>query len=106
MKLIFPNLQNDEGKTICQLFAVDFLTFLRNQGIIIKKVDLNNMVSEIDGSIDLDKYFNEYLDLIITESLQSYNYTSKLIGRGKVDIAKKVNNPKKISDFTNLNFLI
>jgi hypothetical protein len=58
------------------------------------------MVSEIDGSIDLDKYFNEYLDLIITESLQSYNYTSKLIGRGKVDIAKKVNNPKKVSDFT------
>lgn len=100
MKLVFPNLQNDEGKTICQLFTIDFLKFLRDRNVIIKNVDLNNMVSEIEGSIDLDKIFNDYLDLVFTEGLQSYHYTSKLIGRGKVDIAKKVSNPKKVSDFT------
>jgi hypothetical protein len=100
MKLIFPNLQNDEGKTICQLFAVDYLKFLRERKVVIKNVDLNNMTSEIEGSIDLDKSFNDYLDLVFTEGLSYYHYTSKLIGRGKVDIAKKVSNPKKVSDFT------
>lgn len=100
MKLIFPNLQNDEGKTICQLFTIDFLKFLRDRNVVIKNIDLNNMVSEIEGSIDLDKSFNDYLDLVFTEGLQSYHYTSKLIGRGKVDIAKKVSNPKKVSEFT------
>lgn len=101
MKLIFPNLQNDEGKTICQLFTVDFLKFLRDHhGVIINKVDLNNMVSEIEGAIDIDDSFNDYLNYVFEEGLLSYRYTSKLIGRGKVDIAKKVNNPKKVSDFT------
>lgn len=41
MKLIFPNLQNEEGKTICQLFAVDFLKFLQEKkDAKVKMVDL------------------------------------------------------------------
>ncbi len=100
MKLIFPNLQNEEGKTICQLFTVDFLKFLQEKGAKVKMVDLNNMVSELEGAVDLDKSFDEYLNKVFGEGLLSYNYTSKLIGRGKVDIAKKVSNPDKVSDFT------
>ena len=100
MKLIFPNLQNEEGKTICQLFAVDFLKYLQDSGIRIIMVDLNNMISELESTIDLDKTFDSYLNKVFDESLQSYNFTSKLIGRGKVDIAKKVTNPKKVSEFT------
>ncbi len=100
MKLIFPNLQNEEGKTICQLFAVDFLKFLQEKGAKVKMVDLTNMVSELDVAVDLDKSFDEYLNKVFEDGLLSYNYTSKLIGRGKVDIAKKVANPDKVSDFT------
>lgn len=100
MKLIFPNLQNEEGKTICQLFAVDFLKYLENNGIKLKMVDLNNMVAELEDTIDLDENFNNYLNKVFEEGLLSYNYTSKLIGRGKVDIAKKVGDPNKISEFT------
>ncbi len=102
MKLIFPNLQNDEGKTICQLFAVDFLKFLQeNKNVKVKMIDLNIMVSELESAVDLDKSFDDYLiNKIFGEGLLSYNYTSKLIGRGKVDIAKKVSNPDKVSDFT------
>jgi hypothetical protein len=100
MKLIFPNLQNEEGKTICQLFAVDFLKFLQEKGNKVKRVDLTNMVSELEGAVDLDKSFDEYLNKVFEDGLLSYNYTSKLIGRGKVDIAKKVANPDKVSDFT------
>jgi hypothetical protein len=100
MKLIFPNLQNEEGKTICQLFTVDFLKFLQEKGAKVKMVDLNNMVSELEGALDLDKSFDEYLNKVFDDGLLSYNYTSKLIGRGKVDIAKKVANPDKVSDFT------
>lgn len=100
MKLIFPNLQNDEGKTICQLFAVDFLKFLQNNGIKVKMVDLNNMVSDLEATVDLDKGFEDYLNKVFEDGLQSYNYTSKLIGRGKVDIAKKAKDSSKISEFT------
>lgn len=100
MKLIFPNLQNEEGKTICQLFAVDFLRFLQDSGTKVKMVDLNNMISELYGAVDLDKSFNGYLDKVFQEGLLSYNYTSKLIGRGKKDIAKTVKDPNKISEFT------
>jgi len=100
MKLIFPNLQNEEGKTICQLFTVDFLKFLQEKGAKVKMVDLNNMVSELEAAVDLDKSFDEYLNKVFDDGLLSYNYTSKLIGRGKVDIAKKVANPDKVSDFT------
>src|SRR3990172_12844112 len=91
MKLIFPNLQNEEGKTICQLFAVDFLKFMKEKGNKVKMVDLTNMVSELEGAVDLDKSFDEYLlEKIFEEGLISYNYTNKLIGRGKKDIAKTV----------------
>lgn len=101
MKLIFPNLQNEEGKTICQLFAVDFLKFLQEKkDAKVKMVDLTNMVSELEGAVDLDKSFDEYLNKVFEDGLLSYNYTSKLIGRGKVDIAKKVSNSDKVSDFT------
>jgi hypothetical protein len=100
MKLIFPNLQNEEGKTICQLFAVDFLKFLQDKGAKVKMVDLTNMVSELEGAIDLDKSFEEYLNKVFDEGLLSYNYTSKLIKRGKGDIAKKVKDMNKVSEFT------
>ncbi len=100
MKLIFPNLQNEEGKTICQLFTVDFLNFLRKKGTKVKMIDLNNMVSELEGAIDLDKCFDEYLNKVFEEGLLSYNYTSKLIKRGKGDIAKKVKDINKVSEFT------
>lgn len=101
MKLIFPNLQNKEGKTISQLFTVHFLKFLQDdKGIKIEMVDLNNMVAEVEDTIDLDDCFNDYLNEIIHEGLLSYHYTAKLIGRGKFDIAKKVSNGAKISDFT------
>lgn len=100
MKLIFPNLQNEEGETICQLFAVDFLKFLQSKDMKLKMVDLNNMVAELEGTIDLDKNFDDYLNQVFKEGLVSYNYTSKLIRRGKGDIAKKIANPDKVSDFT------
>jgi hypothetical protein len=100
MKLIFPNLQNEEGKTICQLFSVDFLNFLQKKGTKVKMIDLNNMVSELEGAIDLDKSFDEYLNKVFEEGLLSYNYTSKLIKRGKGDIAKKVKDMNKVSEFT------
>lgn len=106
MKLIFPNLQNDEGKTICQLFAVDFLTFLRKKDVNILKVDLINMECVIDNSINLDDVFCKYIDSIIFDSLKSYSYTIKMLKRGKTDISKKVKDTKKskrsnkISQFT------
>lgn len=99
MKLIFPNLQNQEGKTLCQLFVVDFLRHLRdNMNTTIRRVDLNHMVSEIAEDLDLDRAFKSYLeDVVFKESLEVYPHTEKMIRRGKVDLAKKA---KKLDAYT------
>lgn len=84
MNLIFPNLQYSEGKTISQLFTVQFLSFIRdNKGIEIKNVNLIDMKAEIAGDIDIDKIFNEYLRNVFKESLEIYHYTTKMLRRGK-----------------------
>ncbi len=85
MNLTFANLQYSEGKTISQLFAVTFLSFLRHEkGITIRGVDLKNMVAEIAEEIDTDQIFSEYIDYIIRNSLETYHYTKKMLRRGKV----------------------
>ena len=99
MRLIFPNLQTQEGKTICQLFAADFLRYLHDKkGVTITHVNLNHMTSEIPEDLDLDDIFEAYLeDVVFKESLEMYPYTEKMIGRGKVDLAKKA---KKMDEYT------
>ncbi len=97
MRLAFPNLQYQEGRTISQLFTVDFLSFLRDDGIPVKSVDLNNMEAEVDSTVDLDSHFNKYIDRLFRDTLGCYHYTTKMLSRGKVDIAKKA---KKLDDFT------
>lgn len=94
MNLIFPNLQYLEGKTLSQLFTVQFLSFLRDiKGIEIKNVNLIDMKAEITEDINIDKIFNEYLTNVFKESLEIYHYTIKMLRRGKVqreDYFKKI----------------
>jgi hypothetical protein len=84
MDLVFPNLQYLEGKTISQLFAVNFLSFLRNEeAITVKEVDLKNMSARIVERINLDQIFSEYIDYTIKNSLEMYHYTTRMLKRGK-----------------------
>jgi hypothetical protein len=84
MDLVFPNLQYLEGKTISQLFVVNFLSFLRNEeGITIEEVDLRNMTARVVETIDLDQIFSEYIDYTMKNSLEVYHYTTRMLKRGK-----------------------